>query len=304
MRIFSFAAISTAFCITNTLANPPVLDRAPSMGYSTLLDLIKSQDEAVKLRAARSGIHFIWRWSPPKLSARSVREIECDQDIRGGAFDGHGGRNIGMVQVRSEIWLLYRFMTTPKERCAYDGTRYHLNSYWTSRIFLKPEIPDAVTNSILGMDLKWDQLEHILFGPGAQHSPANSWVNIRRKKVKVGATRRLQSLPNMNSEDRDYIKMRTILAIRSGFLGFTLYQAGELSKVFAGCLDGFYLPGSAPSRLESISDTIVPRYSAIPADFGFNQLSWDQKVGLRQLDLVVETHWDALKRMVIDPGSI
>ncbi|KAG8991082.1 hypothetical protein FRB94_012868 [Tulasnella sp. JGI-2019a] len=300
MRIFSFAAISTAFCITNTLANPPVLDRAPSMGYSTLLDLIKSQDEAVKLRAAS----ILQSEQAQGTILKYMWEIECDQDIRGRAFDGHGGRNIGMVQVRSEIWLLYRFMTTPKERCAYDGMRYHLNSYWTSRIFLKPEIPDAVTNSILGMDLKWDQLEHILFGPGAQHSPANSWVNIRRKKVKVGATRRLQSLPNMNSEDRDYIKMRTILAIRSGFLGFTLYQAGELSKVFAGCLDGFYLPGSAPSRLESISDTIVPRYSAIPADFGFNQLSWDQKVGLRQLDLVVETHWDALKRMVIDPGSI
>ncbi|KAG9022841.1 hypothetical protein FRB95_014078 [Tulasnella sp. JGI-2019a] len=295
MRIFSFAAISTAFCITNTLANPPVLDRAPSMGYSTLLDLIKSQDEAVKLRAASI-------LQSEQAQGTILKYMWWSQDP---GFILYGaGLLRNYLREASEIWLLYRFMTTPKERCAYDGTRYHLNSYWTSRIFLKPEIPDAVTNSILGMDLKWDQLEHILFGPGAQHSPANSWVNIRRKKVKVGATRRLQSLPNMNSEDRDYIKMRTILAIRSGFLGFTLYQTEELSKVFADCLDGFYLPGSAPSRLESISDTIVPQYSAIPADFGFNQLSWDQKVALRQLDLVVETHWDALKRMVIDPGSI
>ncbi|KAG8997097.1 hypothetical protein FRB94_005305 [Tulasnella sp. JGI-2019a] len=52
MRIFLLAVISTSLCVTNTLAYHPARDQVSSLEYSALLELIKSQDKEVKLKAA------------------------------------------------------------------------------------------------------------------------------------------------------------------------------------------------------------------------------------------------------------
>ncbi|KAG8990598.1 hypothetical protein FRB94_010498 [Tulasnella sp. JGI-2019a] len=327
MRILHLAAILSVFYITNTLPNPPTQDQVPSLEHLALKEILESQDANAKPRAA------IFHQSE-QAEALAMKCMRSSQDPAFMLYAAGHLRNylrfkLGISNViktyekmypetmeaeilkwserwatPQEIWLLYRFMKTPMERYSYYDGRYHLNSYWTSRIYSKPEMYGAVSNYILGMDLEWDQLKNITFRDPSSQNKARSWVDIKTKEVGVGPNGRLQSLMEMDSEDRRIIETETNYAMRIGTLGFTLRQADELSKIFASSLNGRYQSNSASSYIRARSDDFVERYSAIPKGFGFDKLAWDQKVALRQLALVVEVHWGTFKEIIIDSGYL
>ncbi|KAG8997104.1 hypothetical protein FRB93_000507 [Tulasnella sp. JGI-2019a] len=351
MRIFPLAAISTALSITNTLAHRPTQDRMFSLEYSTLLKLIKSQDETVKLKAAsflqteqagtitmkcmRSSQDPVFMLYAAGILRNCLRgaigtsnvikayekkhkiktckkehptdikaEIETCEKEDLADMEAEISKWSNLEASPTEIWLLYRFMKTPEERHPYFNGRYHLNAYWTSRIYFTREIGGAVMNFILGMELEWDQSSAIIFGPTIRQSTG---IDIKMKEAKAGPKERLQSLLDMDFEDWGGIRTETISAILRGTLGFTLHQADKLSEIFADGLDVLDLDEKYPWPLESLKDIdprVLPPHSAIPTSFGFGELHLDQKVALRQLALVVKTEWNAFKDIIIDPGYL
>ncbi|KAG8851847.1 hypothetical protein FRB96_009031 [Tulasnella sp. 330] len=135
-------------------------------------------------------------------------------------------------------WLLMQFTYTPKQR--YVKTRltgiYSLQQYWVDLVIYDFDsfAQEAVTKALLGMDLQWWQLGHLLNLKVDDHSGVvgKTWVNLWHQQVIVGPRGRLADFRSFDGPVQQAIIQIALIGLQN-HNRYTLGQAIELNKVIA-----------------------------------------------------------------------